>query len=387
MNKKEVLEIRKQFQPENSVITRICGCYVDHEKEKKFERKDAFLSLPEEEICKYLDIFKKTVSGSLGKTLLDMEFPLSQEEPGGTQEFLLRLRNSRLEDEALVEEFYEKVIDAFDFSENYYIILIHMVYDIPGKTSDGFTMDDASENVYEGLLCSICPVGLSAPGLSYNATENRMENRLQDWVMQMPLSGFLFPTFSDRTTDIHHVLYYVKKAKDIYPEFIDAMFGTKIPMTADRQKEVFQTLITETLGESCDYEVVKEIYEQIYEEVTEQRQTEEPFELSKQEIRNAFTRSGVSEEAMEQFETIYEQLMDGKETLFAENVMDTKKLEVTLPDVCIKVKPDRTDLVETRVLNGRKYFVIPADGSVEINGLDVVVKKEGKETTGTNIPS
>lgn len=387
MNKKEVLEIRKQFQPDTGVITRICGCYVDHEKEKKCERKDAFLSLPEEEIFKYLDIFKKTVSGSLGKTLLDMEFPLVQEETDGTQAFLLRLRNSRLQDDDLIEEFYEKVIDAFEFPENYYIILIHMVYDIPGKATDGMTMYDASEEVYEGILCSLCPVGLSTPGLSYNETENRMENRQQDWVMQMPVSGFLFPTFSERTADIHHVLYYAKKSKDIYPEFIDAMFGTKIPMTADMQKEVFQTLITETLGESCEYDVVKEIYEHIYEAVEEQKQAAEPLELTKQDIRKAFEQSGVSTEAMEQFENIYEQVMNDKERLLAENIIDPKKLEVTLPDVCIKVKQERTDLVETRVLDGRKYFVIPADGSVEINGLDVVVKTKGKETTGADTPA
>ena len=62
MNKKEVLEIRKQFTPENCTITRICGCYVDHEKEKKMEMKKAFLSMPEEEAFKYFDIFRKSLS-------------------------------------------------------------------------------------------------------------------------------------------------------------------------------------------------------------------------------------------------------------------------------------------------------------------------------------
>ena len=39
MNKKEVLEIRKQFTPENCAITRIAGCYVDGEKEKRIDYK------------------------------------------------------------------------------------------------------------------------------------------------------------------------------------------------------------------------------------------------------------------------------------------------------------------------------------------------------------
>ena len=147
MNKKEVLEIRKQFTPENCAITRICGCYVDHEKEKKTELKKAFLSMPEEEAFKYFDIFKHTLSGTLGKNLMNMEFPTEQEMPGGTQEFLLKLRDSKLTDDLLVEEFYDKVIENYIYPENYYIILIHAVYDVPGKSSDGLEMFDASDTV------------------------------------------------------------------------------------------------------------------------------------------------------------------------------------------------------------------------------------------------
>ena len=158
MNKKEVLEIRKQFSPKNCAITKICGCYVDYEKNKKMESKDAFLALPEEEAFKYFDIFKKTLSGSIGKNMLNMEFPLDAEMPGGTQEFLLKLRDSRLEDDMLLEEFYDKVIATYEYAENYYIILIHAAYDVPGRTSDDLEMDDASDEVYQHILMSICPV-------------------------------------------------------------------------------------------------------------------------------------------------------------------------------------------------------------------------------------
>ena len=124
MNKKEVLEIRKQFSPENCAITRICGCYVDHEKEKKMEMKKAFLSLPEEEAFKYFDIFKHTLSGTIGKNLINMEFPLDQELNDGTQKFLMKLKNSKLQDDLLLEEFYDKVVESYEYGENYYIILI-----------------------------------------------------------------------------------------------------------------------------------------------------------------------------------------------------------------------------------------------------------------------
>lgn len=227
MNKKEILEIRKQFTPANCAITRICGCYVDHEKTKKMESKEAFLSLPEEEAFKYFDIFKKTLSGTVGKNILNLEFPLNEEVQGGTQEFLLKLRNSRLEDDMLLEEFYDKVIATYEYAENYYIILIHAMYDIPGKSSDGMEMFDASDEVYEYLLMSICPVSLSKAGLSYNAEDNRIQDRIRDWIVDVPSKGFLFPAFNDRGTDLHSVLYYTKKSEDLQPELISQLLGAK----------------------------------------------------------------------------------------------------------------------------------------------------------------
>ena len=181
MNKKEIAEIKKLFTPSHCAITRICGCYVDAEKNIKTKLKEAFLSLEEEEMFKYFKIFKSTLSGTIGKNLLNMEFPLSQESEGGTQEFLLKLRNSELKDEALIDEFYEKVMADYLYPENYYIILIHGAYDVPGRASDNLDMDDASDYVYEFILCSICPVKLSKAGLHYNAETNNIEDRIRDW--------------------------------------------------------------------------------------------------------------------------------------------------------------------------------------------------------------
>lgn len=135
MNKKEVAEIRRQYVPERCTISRICGCYVDAEKNIKTTMKEAFLSLPEDDAFKYFTIFKKTLSGTVGRNLVNLDFPLEEEHEGGHQEFLLKLRNSKLKDDALVEEFYNRIIDTFPFGENYYIILIHVAYDVPGKAT------------------------------------------------------------------------------------------------------------------------------------------------------------------------------------------------------------------------------------------------------------
>lgn len=371
MNKKEVLEIRKQFTPTNCAITRIAGCYVDHEKNKKMESKSAFLSLPEEDAFKYFDIFRKTLSGSVGKNLLNLEFPTKQEMPGGTQEFLMKLRKSKLEDDQLLEEFYDRIIESYDYSENYYIVLIHAMYDIPGRASDGTEMYDASEEVYEYLLCSICPVSLSKAGLSYHAESNCIQDRIRDWVVGMPDKGFLFPAFNDRSTDIHGVLYYTKKSEDLQQELIEQLLGARMPMSANTQKETFQMLIEDTLGEDGDYETIRNIHDTLNDMIEEHKEEPEPLQLDKADVRKVFEQSGVSSEKMESFDQNYEETAGEKTSLLAENITETKKFQIETPDIVIKVNPGRTDLVDTMVVNGRKCLVIAVDDSLEVNGIPV----------------
>jgi len=371
MNKKEVLEIRRQFTPENCAVTRICGCYVDHEKEKKAELKKAFLSLPEEEAFKYFDIFKHTLSGTLGKNLINMEFPLDQELNGGTQEFLLKLRDSKLEDDMLIEEFYDKVIENYIYAENYYIILIHAVYDVPGRSSDGLEMFDASDTVYEHILCSICPVNLTKAGLTYNAETNNIEDRIRDWIVEGPAKGFLFPAFQDRASNVHSILYYTKKPEDLQPELITNVLGSTIPLTAGDQKTTFQTIISDTLGEECGYEVIRSIHDNLNEMLEEAKEEPEPLELSKPDVKKLLTRSGVSQEKLESFDEEFEMAVGEKKTLLASNIANVKTFQIETPDVVVKVNPERSDLVETRMIDGRRCLVIAIDDHLEVNGIEV----------------
>lgn len=379
MNKKEIAEIKKQFTQERCAITRICGCYVDGEKNKKTELKEAFLSLPEEEMFKYFAIFRKALSGTVGKNLLTMEFPLASEEAGGTQDFLMQLRASSLKDENLLEEFYDKIIENYYSVENYLILLIHAVYDIPGKSSDGEEMFDASDEVYDHILCCICPVTLSKPGLSYDEESNAFHTRICDRVVNMPDIGFLFPAFHDRSTDVHSLLYYAAKPEELRMEFVEPVLGCNLPLSAGDQKETFQTIVEETLGDACDYEVVKNIHEKLNEMIEEKKDEPDPVVLDRAEVKRLLEYSGVEEEKLSSFEEKYEEAA-GTDTCFvASNVANTRQFEIKTPDVVVKVSPDRMDLVETKVINGRKCLVISLDNSVEVNGIAVHMGLSGEE--------
>lgn len=371
MNKKEILEIRKQFTPENCTISRICGCYVDGEKHIVMEHKDAFGSLSEEEAFKYFDIFRHTLSGTPGKNLMDMEFPLETEAPGGTQDFLLRLRDSHLEDDLLLEEFYQKVIESYSYDMNYYIILIHAVYDIPGKSSDNLEIFDASDNVYDFILCSICPVNLSKAGLYYNTEKNAIEDRIRDWIVASPANGFLFPAFNDRNTDIHGILYYTKNAENMNQNLVDQLLGCVPPLSASSQKETFHSVMESALGEDCGYELVRSLHEDLGEMLEAAKDSPEPLTLTKRDVRCILEENDIPEEKIQAFEKEFDESISRDTPVLVSNIVNTRQFQIETPDVVIKVKPERMDLVETKVIDGRTCLVIPVDEHIEVNGMTV----------------
>jgi hypothetical protein len=384
MIKQEIAEIKKLLSPKKCSIDRICGCYVDGEKNKKTTFSQAFLALPEEEMFKYFEILKKALSGSIGKNLLNLEFPLDSEAEGGTQEFLFRLKQSGLKDDDLLEKFYDQIISTYEYVGNYLILLIHDNYDVPKHTSDGAENEDASEEVYEYILACVCPVELSKPGLSYNPEENAFQNRIRDWVVSMPQMGFLFPAFNDRGTDLHGVLYYTKDGENLKDGVVDAILGCPLPLSAGTQKNTFHAIIEETLEDTCDLEMVKNIHEKLTVMVEEHKLREDPAPLilDKNEVKTILADSGVSNEKLSHFEEHYEETAGDDTPLYVSNVMNAKSFEVKTPDVVVKVKPERTDLIDTRVIDGRQCLVIALDGTVEVNG--ITVRKSLADTEADN---
>lgn len=372
MNKTEVTEIKKIFKKDDNGITRICGCYVDGEKNKRVELKEAFYSLPEEEMFKYVDIFRKTMSGTLGKNLMNMEFPMEEEtNDDGKQKFMMKLVDSGLQDDALLDKFYDMVIKTYEYTGNYLIVLIHTAYDIPSITADGIENEDASDYVYNFILCSICPVKLSKAGLCYNPENNSIEDCDRDWIVQAPANGFLFPAFNDRNTDIHSLLYYAKNADEVDIDFSYNLLGCTFPIPAKEQKETFHALVEESLGTTCDYEMVKNLHENLNEMIEENKENPEPLELDKEDVKKILSSCGVSEEKIDVFEEKFTENIGEDQKLVADNIANLRKFEVRTPNVTIQVNPDRTDLVNTQIIDGVPCIVIECSDEVEVNGIRV----------------
>lgn len=428
MNKKEVLELKRRFKKEAATFTRVCGCYVDGNHNKVCKFGNTFLNLEEDEFYKYLEIANKALSGTIGNNLLELKFPIEEEEVGGRQHILMALRASKLEDDNLLDTFYDLVIDTYDHAGNYLIVLFHDAYDVMSRTSDNNNLDE-SEEVYEYLICAICPVDLSKPGLGFLEEEHRIGPRVRDWVVGAVDTAFLFPAFNDRSTDIHSTLFYTKNTKEPHSEFMANGLGCGIERTATEQKMAFHSIVRNVLGAEDEHtdDVLLDLQQNLSDMIDEYAEThdddEDVFLLDKEVVTKLLADSDISEEKAAKIEKSVDEAF-GEKPPAAENVIDSKALvqnelrvekmaledqvgtltvqlnekdealaertsqliekqeeidnyiaETKTYDVVLRVKPEKASQIKSQVINGQKCLVIPMgeDEHATINGVNTTV--------------
>lgn len=398
MTKKDILELKKRLNKTDCTITKLCGCYVDGNKNKILTLSETFLNLDDEEFYKYLDLSRKCLSGTVGNNLLQLEFPAAEEEPGGRQQFLMGIKESGLKNEELLDRFYDLVIEHYDHVGNYLILLFKDAYDIITRTNDGLKLDE-SEEVYDYLLCAVCPVTLSKPGLGYREEENRIGARIRDWVVGAPDTGFIFPAFSDRSSDIHSLIYYVKDAKDSRPEFVENVLGCGARHTAAEQQQIFSSIVKKALApiqedtedvllqvQESFQEFICPDEEEIYEETAPVTLTDELIEkvLAEQGIQGEPARH-IKEGVAREFEAeppALQNLIDEKaleknarkkeEAQLRLQVQSLQKEleEKTYPDsfdVMLRVNPEKTPYIKSEIIDGQKCLIIPIEENEQIN--------------------
>ena len=374
MNQKELNEIRRRFKPDRDSITRIYGCYVNASREVVSYIDMSVGLMPEEEAEMYIKLLKKSISGTLGRNLLDIEFSTSQVSGSEEHGLLMKLRDSELKDEAARESFYTKIIESADMGDKSYVILLASdTYDVPFRGGDGEVWSEGSDEVFRYFICGVYPVKDASMALRYFADEKEFRSTSTGHVVAAPEIGFMFPAFDDRTANIYNALYYTKDSADSHEEFTSEIFHSEIPMPAQAQKELFQSILEESVSEECSYDVMQNVHEQISAMVEEHKvnKEEEPLTLSKRNMTDVLEYCGVDEEHINSFAEKYDSEFGADAQINPKNIVDVKKFELSTPDITIKVNPERKDLISTRIIDGVKYIMIRAEENVEVNGVNI----------------
>lgn len=379
MNDKEIGEIRRHLRRDRSNITKIYGCFVNDNREIITEFSQSTGIMPENEGDKYFALFKRVLSGSVGKNLIDLSFKTAQVAQGAPEhKLLMDLRECKLSDDELLHGFFQKIIDTVTLEGNYLILIGCDSYDVPFKGKDDISDADKSEEVYTYLICAICPVKQTKANLHYVPEEKLFHDGAMNQPVSAPALGFLFPAFDNRSTNIYNALYYTHDIKVSQDALIEAIFHTPVPMPAAEQKKCFEALLTTALGEDCNLDVVQTVHDQLCEriELHKEAKVAEPLLIAKADVKETLASCGVSEEHLAKWSVDYDETFGFEADLHPKNIIDTKRFEVKTPDVSIKVDPTRSDLIETRTIGGVKYIMICADENVEVNGVSIHIDEE-----------
>ena len=374
MNRKELAEIRRRLEKDKGNIGYIRGCYVNAKGEVISVFRRPVGPMGEEELKQFYALFKKVLSGVPGKNGIDVTFTAEQMTEGQAHPLLMELRNSAASDETAVSELYQRIIDNYHSDDDYAILLLSDVYDVPQRGADGHRRED-EDGVFTYVLCCVCPVKQAKSGLMYNAEEQDFRDMTSGRTLSAPELGFMFPAFDDRASNIYNALYYVRNAQEPHEDFVQAVFATELPMAGPAQKAAFDDILQETLKEELSFPVMQAVNDRLREnvEVKKQDKSGETPVITAPEVKTILADCGMPLEKLEAFEDAYENQFGRGTTLSAANIVDTRRMEVKTPNVTIQVNPDFTDLVETRVIEGKKYILIRAEEDVMINGVAVSI--------------
>lgn len=377
MLEKEIAELRRRMRGEKNNIDILCGCYVNEKKEIITSFKQSVPAMGAEEADKYFALFRRTLSGTVGRNLLDISFSNAQVLEGEEHKLLTALRDSGLSDTDAVQTMYQTIIQNLELDGNYLILLAHDVYDVPSYGKDGERSEE-SETMFSYIIGCVCPVKLTKPSLRYDSFRSLFQSRSADQVVASPELGFLYPAFEDRGANLYGALYSTRNLTDSHEELANALFGAQLPMPADTQRETFSGVLTETLAEECSYDVVQSVHDTLLARVeAHKEQKDEPVApVSKEELRGTLGKCGVSAERLEQFDKRFDESFGESAALCPQNLIGKGGLELRTEDVTVHVDAAHSDLVQAVLLDGKPCIVIRAEGQLTVNGVAVRITQQ-----------
>lgn len=377
MNKKDLNELRKNFSSASDLFTlnHVVSAFVDAEKNIKCIKSDAFHNIPSEECDCYMETLRRVLAGTLGKGLLEYEFPNEAYEETGAQHIFYEALQSKLFDESAVNLMLDQIVKNMEYVSTYAILIGHCTYTVFNKTrNDEINPYDSIE--YSFLVTAICPVEVRIDGLIYNEDDNAIEKKTayDRIVSEVPTDGFLYPTFTGRGPDVNHVLYSARKPKEINTSIVENVLGCKFICTANQEKENFHHLLEDVVADELSYTIITDVNEKLKSIAEEYKNDAELPSVDDIQMRDILLDSGVSEEKAEQVQNLYREITREK-PLSVCNITENKTVLVT-EGVTVQISKDSTSKVRTQYINGKRYLLIYIDEpQIKVNGMNVTLKE------------
>lgn len=376
MNKKETAEIKKNFSDKSGffIMEKVLTGFIDAEKNIRYHKVNSCVAMPNEEHDVYEETLKKVLNTSVGKNFCEYEFPNEAYEEGNPQEILYSLLKSELKDDAVCERFLKHIADNLVTECPYTIITAYCCYTIRHKDKNDESYND-NEEVYRYLLTAVCPVSTGTDGFIFDSSNNEIFKKINKELIisKAPSDGFLYPVFSNRSSDVNHVMYYSKSASKPNISMVENVLGCNFVMSAENEKASFQNIIKDVVGDDLDYMVIKTVNEKLQEFEEANKDDTDKTVIDNNKLKDILTDIGIPDERVQMVEPVFEKVC-GNVPLTVSNLVENKTVLATT-GITVNIKPDYADKVRTSVIDGRKCLLIDIDDpTIEINGLPVSLK-------------
>lgn len=352
MNKKEMTEIRRNFSDDcgHFTINRVLTAFIDDEKNIKSRDVQNYNLIEQEKSELIMAILRKITSGKIGKTLLEYNFS------GERQKCFLNILRNRFSNNEITDKFLDLIVKNTGLS-NCAVFAADCTYTVCGR-------GDISSD-YNFIITAFCPVDMRIDELIYDKFENLFNTKDRfDNIVELPSHGFIYPTFSNRQTDVNTVMYYTKNAKKPDSSIICDLLQCDFNGSASEQKNTFWSIIR-NLKSTLDVDTIMEIKQAIDLIAFENINETSPTMLDAESLRNILDPIGID---CEQLPAIYYDLC-GNSKLRVDSLTD-EKMEFKSSEFSLKLNPD-TCFVKTKIIDGIKYLAIPFDDNLTVNGIDI----------------
>lgn len=372
MNKKEVAEIKKNFTDSSGFFTlnHILTAYVDPQKNILCKDNKLYSLIPEDEGAVMLESLKKILSGRLGKNLTEYGFPNEEYAEDGAQSDLYAAVRGKLEDEVSCDKLLARIVNNMEYEMAYALIIGYCSYSVMTKDRNDESFDDAAEE-YNFIAAAVCPVSTGDDGLMFDRENSSIVKKANTdlIISRAPTDGFFYPVFSDRSPDVNRVMYYTKTPKKPNISVVEDVLGCNFVMTCQSEKETFQQVLTDVVGDELSYTVITQVNEALRDIVSNAKnETEMPL-IDDNKLHGILFDAGVSSEKLDALPAVFKEKVGEADGLTAENLVENKMVLAT-PEITINISREAAEKVRTSVIGGRRCLVIDLDDpSISINGL------------------
>lgn len=379
MNIKDIANIRKQFKLDNDLlkIKDIFNVYIRKENSEIFYQEyHPFPMLDREQQELFMLNFKKVLTGQLDVKLFELQFQ-AETEAHSRNILYDGLQTDSIEEwKEQMLLLVEKMVKDVQYEMDIVITFIRGEYFKPTKKTNEETEENARDAVYTHpfILCSVNRTEQPKKSLLFDFVEMEFKaNVVVDSIINLtsPISGFLFPCFTENYADVNHILYCAGKANQPDYHIIEDVLNAEPVMTAQDDKAVFEEIVKEVVGEEVEPSTLSNVYEEINRMVKEDEEQDIP-KLDYKDVEQVLKASGVEDVNTEKVEMAFQKVIDDEKYELKATSLVPKSIKIQTKVANISISPEDLKYVKQVTVSGKRCILIEVDEDAVIEGFKLI---------------